>query len=119
MSGIQWGLVLLPVVSLLMGIVIGRVVGWVVGVDDERKRLAPWRGAVLDALANTCMDAPMDEPPANILARVIAWHVETALDPKVSDVVNYSMVYDFAYDNCLDYNQLCQMICTAIESRHD
>ncbi len=44
----------------------------------------PWKDAVLDALANCCMDAPLDEEPRSILKRVIAWEVMVALDPAVS-----------------------------------
>jgi hypothetical protein len=44
-----------------------------------------WKSAVLDQLAIACMDAPLDEPPASILKRVIAWNVEVALDPRVSE----------------------------------
>jgi hypothetical protein len=43
-----------------------------------------WREAVLDELANCCMDAPPDEPPRSILKRVIQWHIAVALDPAVS-----------------------------------
>ena len=44
-----------------------------------------WKEAVLDELANCCMDATQDEPPRSILKRVIQWNVQVALDPAVSD----------------------------------
>lgn len=45
----------------------------------------PWKSAVIDRIAATCMDAPQDEPPASILRRIIDWEVAVALDPAVSD----------------------------------
>ena len=36
----------------------------------------PWKDAVLDRLAETCMDAPIDMPPSEILGKVITWHIE-------------------------------------------
>jgi hypothetical protein len=41
----------------------------------EAQRQDDWKTAVLDELASTCMDAPLDEAPASILERVISWHL--------------------------------------------
>jgi len=53
---------------------------------DARPSAAPnpWKEAVLDVLAHNCIDAPLDESPRSILARVIAAEVQIALDPAVS-----------------------------------
>lgn len=48
-------------------------------VQDE------WKVAVLDELVNCHMDAAVGTPPRDILKRVIAWHVQVALDPAVSE----------------------------------
>ena len=44
-----------------------------------------WKSAVLDRLAILCLDAPIGEPPASILNRVIETEVMIALDPAVSE----------------------------------
>lgn len=49
-----------------------------------------WKAVVLDALANTGMDAPKSEHPRSILARVIRWHEDAVLksppvDPRIVD----------------------------------
>lgn len=53
--------------------------------DGVSEPANPWKEAVLDQLANCCMDAPLDESPRSILRRVIRWHEEVALDPNVSE----------------------------------
>lgn len=44
----------------------------------------PWKEAVIDELAEACMDAPLTESPSSILKRVIAWHIQVATDPAVN-----------------------------------
>lgn len=44
-----------------------------------------WKEAILDELAISCMDFPVGTPPREIIKAVIAWHVQVALDPAVSD----------------------------------
>lgn len=43
-----------------------------------------WKGAVLDHLAISCMDAEKGEDPYKIIGRIIDWHVAVALDPTVN-----------------------------------
>lgn len=43
-----------------------------------------WKEAVLDKLAEHCIDAPQDEPPASILSRIIAVAVQMATDPAIN-----------------------------------
>jgi hypothetical protein len=45
------------------------------GLLDQPEEV-DWKSAVLDALAETCQDAPVTMPPAGILAKIINWHVE-------------------------------------------
>lgn len=43
-----------------------------------------WKEAVLDKLAEHCIDAPQDEPPASILSRIITMAVQMATDPAIN-----------------------------------
>ena len=43
-----------------------------------------WKEAVLDHLAEACMDAPQDEPPYKIIGRLLDWHAAVATDPAVN-----------------------------------
>lgn len=47
-------------------------------------RANPWKEAVLDALADVPMDAPIGTPPAEILRRVIEARIEQAMDPAIT-----------------------------------
>ena len=40
-----------------------------------------WKDAMLDELAATHADAPVDEAPSRVLRRIIEWHVMLACDP--------------------------------------
>ena len=43
--------------------------------QHEGKSDTPWKDAILNQLAITHMDAPLDESPAVILQRIIDWHL--------------------------------------------
>lgn len=64
----------------------------------------PWKSAVLDRLAATCMDAQQDEPPASILRRIIDWEVTVALDPAVSDIAPYLCIKPACGPDCSGCN---------------
>lgn len=64
----------------------------------------PWKSAVLDRLAATCMDAQQDEPPASILRRIINWEVTVALDPAVSDIAPYLCIKPACGPDCSGCN---------------
>lgn len=44
----------------------------------------PWREHVLDQCATACLDGDFSDPRAT-LARLITWHVQMALDPRISE----------------------------------
>lgn len=54
-----------------------------------------WREAVLDKLAEHCIDAPIDEPPATILGRIIEVAVQMATDPRINAPAQQAQPTDF------------------------
>jgi hypothetical protein len=69
---------------------------WTAGFEFGNAQPNPWKQAVLDALANAGLDAPLDEAPASILKRVIDAAVQVATDsalkaPQISRFKEYSL----------------------------
>lgn len=61
----------------------------------------PWKEAVLDELAQACMDAPLDEPPSSILKRVIAWNIQVgaAIPAAPADPTDAELIERFIAHN--------------------
>jgi hypothetical protein len=51
---------------------------WKLGSVMSRDMVDSWMGAVLDQLALTGMDAPIEEKPEMILKRIIEWNVSVS-----------------------------------------
>lgn len=61
-------------------------------VEADRLEQGKWKEAVLDALADTHMDAPLDESPDSILRRLLDWHNEFAAQRRDDGVAYWEEV---------------------------